>query len=119
MRILALTLMLSFLSHSAFGAAKRQRTEGGGAEEYTQEREEGTTFKNVPKEIIQLTTTTFLSLEDLKSFSEASTSSRELAKEAILQKSFALNMKDIERRYPFIFSIIKEIIFNVDYFLYY
>ena len=45
MRILALTLMMSFLSHSAFGAAeKKQRTEGWGAEEYTQTQEEGTTL---------------------------------------------------------------------------
>ena len=32
MRILFLTLMMSFLSHSAFGAAKRQRIEGGGVD---------------------------------------------------------------------------------------
>ena len=46
MRILVLTLMMSFLSYSAFGAAA-----GGGAEECTQKQEEGTTFENVPKEI--------------------------------------------------------------------
>ena len=64
MRILVLTLMMSFLSHSAFGAFG---AEGGGAGGCTQTQEEGTTFETFPEDIRQLTTT-FLSLEDLKAF---------------------------------------------------
>jgi Leucine-rich repeat (LRR) protein len=90
MRILVLTLMMSFLSHSAFGAA-----EGGGAEECTQTQEEGTTFETFPEEIRQLTTT-FLSLKDSPVFAQVSKSSRDLAREAILQKGFTLNMEVIE-----------------------
>ena len=98
MRILVLTLMMSFFSHGAFASFSFVKLEGfADPEEYTQKQEEGTTFETFPKEIRQLTTT-FLSLEDLKSFSQASTSSRDLAREAILQKGFALNMKDIENK---------------------
>ena len=86
MRILVLTLML--LSHSAFASSPFVKLEGfADPEEYTQTQEERITFETFPEEIRQLTTT-FLSLEDLKAFSEASTSSRDLAKKVILQKGF-------------------------------
>jgi Leucine-rich repeat (LRR) protein len=98
MRILVLTLMMSFVSQGAFASFSFVKLEGfADPEEYTQTQEEGTTFENVPKEIRQLTTT-FLSLKDLKAFSEASTSSRDLARETMAQEGFILNMEDIEEK---------------------
>jgi Leucine-rich repeat (LRR) protein len=57
-----------------------------------------TLFKNIPEDLKREKIVGLLSLEDLKYFSEASTSSRDLAREVILQKGFTLNMKYIKKK---------------------
>ena len=79
MRILVLTLMMSFLSYSAFASSVKLKGFAD-PEEYKQKQN----FETFPKEIKQLTTTFLSSKELVTVFSLVNRSSQKIAKEAIV-----------------------------------